>query len=676
LTQVAASQAPDSVSLAPAVESQAPASVESAQVVESQAPASVELAPAVESQASASVELAPEAASPAPASVELAPEAASPAPASVELAPEGASPAPDSVELAPEGASQAPVSVELAQEGVGQVTEAVNLDKEERVELGKHPLTTPLAPTDALFEPKETLTWDVKNDDDFYKDHPVIYIKAKIINETTNGNDDELAKIKTEIVNVINDFEDIYSPDKNYTIEQKYKFFPEFIISQANSNEFLSKKLNLRVEITQKSAIKVTGLPGEPFDGPIVFKLRYSVTFADRIVRLKTEFKKDLYIASDPRDLWKNLPVNEEDFEGYVYPNESSDSVKIADINKVLTVACLRGRSHAHVGKPRDDNYKFSCNLESGWNVVAVADGAGSSRFSRKGSDLACSAVVEVFEKVFGNAEHLTQIESEIKKFHDKVKHFEKNNVVSNDITLNKADKSAISLPDDQAKELPKMVSDEPLDDKLNDRPDSALLNNLFHQIVLRAGAAIKNEYEIKRDSDDKYKDIKISAYHTTLLFMAFKKFDFGYFFGSFWIGDGAMVLYNLDEKGVVKVLGVPDSGEYAGETRFLTMSGELNEEKVMKRTVFTFADSFEAIILATDGITDPFFPSENETLSPERWKHFWNETLRKGDNENAGCPEIFDPQAPLEAKANALLKWLNFWSKGNHDDRTLMIIN
>jgi hypothetical protein len=77
---------------------------------------------------------------------------------------------------------------------------------------------------------------------------------------------------------------------------------------------------------------------------------------------------------------------------------------------------------------------------------------------------------------------------------------------------------------------------------------------------------------------------------------MAFKKFDFGYFAVSFWIGDGAMVICRPNGTDKVLVLGSPDSGDYAGQTRFLTMPGEINPAKVRERTYFSFFDDFQSI--------------------------------------------------------------------------------
>ncbi|MDR3204730.1 MAG: hypothetical protein LBV23_08305 [Deltaproteobacteria bacterium] len=80
---------------------------------------------------------------------------------------------------------------------------------------------------------------------------------------------------------------------------------------------------------------------------------------------------------------------------------------------------------------------------------------------------------------------------------------------------------------------------------------------------------------------------------------------------------------------------------------------------------------------MATDGITDAYFPSESSVLKEENWLKFWDKTLRLGDDQhNPPCPEIFEPQVSSKEKADSLLKWLNFWSVGNHDDRTILIVS
>ncbi|MDR2704242.1 MAG: hypothetical protein LBC02_00540, partial [Planctomycetaceae bacterium] len=54
----------------------------------------------------------------------------------------------------------------------------------------------------------------------------------------------------------------------------------------------------------------------------------------------------------------------------------------------------------------------------------------------------------------------------------------------------------------------------------------------------------------------------------------------------------------------------------------------------------------------------------------------FYEQKLKNGcEEEPNGCPALFDKTKEPQEKAEALLKWLDFWSKGNHDDRTILIV-
>ena len=65
-----------------------------------------------------------------------------------------------------------------------------------------------------------------------------------------------------------------------------------------------------------------------------------------------------------------------------------------------------------------------------------------------------------------------------------------------------------------------------------------------------------------------------------------------------------------------------------------------------------------------TDGISDPFFETDANLAKKEKWDELWenlvNEVDFSDDNKNS---------------KNQLLKWLDFWSPGNHDDRTIAIL-
>lgn len=63
-----------------------------------------------------------------------------------------------------------------------------------------------------------------------------------------------------------------------------------------------------------------------------------------------------------------------------------------------LTIgASKRGRLHEHEGTFRED--EFAIELDGGWHLVAVADGAGSKKLSRVGSRLAVHTAVKVMQK-------------------------------------------------------------------------------------------------------------------------------------------------------------------------------------------------------------------------------------------------------------------------------------
>lgn len=66
-----------------------------------------------------------------------------------------------------------------------------------------------------------------------------------------------------------------------------------------------------------------------------------------------------------------------------------------------------------------------------------------------------------------------------------------------------------------------------------------------------------------------------------------------------------------------------------------------------------------------TDGVSDPKFETDANLKKPEMWDALWNDLQEGG-------VELTDDN---EKSQTQLLEWLNFWSKGNHDDRTIAIL-
>ena len=122
-------------------------------------------------------------------------------------------------------------------------------------------------------------------------------------------------------------------------------------------------------------------------------------------------------------------------------------------------------------------------------------------------------------------------------------------------------------------------------------------------------------------------------------------------------MGDGAAAIFDPAIQ-KIKLLGEVDSGQYSGETQFLTLA-EANAEKITARIYTDIRDYPPILILMTDGVSDPKFHSDVQLNTFEAWQIFWQELREPLQKEQ--------PEKALE-------EWLDFFSKGEHDDRTLAI--
>ncbi|KAA6300158.1 MAG: hypothetical protein EZS26_003702 [Candidatus Ordinivivax streblomastigis] len=336
-----------------------------------------------------------------------------------------------------------------------------------------------------------------------------------------------------------------------------------------------------------------------------------------------------LIINPDPRSLWHTMETPKD--IDYYKPDEDKAFVTVASkksggvlgigkkkqAQKDMVAASQRGRSHAHEGKARDDDFKLFFDESSQWYVMAVADGAGSAKYSRRGSQIACETVIDVCKEKMAKLN---------KTFEHQISAFQKNR------------------------------SDE----------NRKKTGDLLYEII---GAAAFQAYKNIEKEAMQGRNKPVKDFSTTLLLSICKKFDFGWFTGAFWVGDGGIGIYNK-ETSFVKILGEPDSGEFAGQTRFLTMPEIMQPAEIYRRLRFEVLDDFTALILMTDGITDPKFETDANLNKIEKWNDLWNDL--GGTNEDQIKVDFSDDN---EQTADQLLQWLNFWSKGNHDDRTIAIL-
>lgn len=267
-----------------------------------------------------------------------------------------------------------------------------------------------------------------------------------------------------------------------------------------------------------------------------------------------------------------------------------------------IVSASRRGRSHANKGTARDDH--FAMGLHEGWAISIVADGAGSSDHSDIGSKVVCEAVLNSVKK----------------KLSDKA--------INLDLFF-------------KEREHPKF--------------DNRVKTLLYDIIVSSSHNALVKLSEVSRELE-----ITLNTLSTTLSVAILKRFDFGWFAGTFQIGDGFIASYSNDKMDQLCLI---DKGEYHNQTRFITSKDVFQtSESLFSRIHYRIYEYSKPIILMTDGVADGCFDDpEHLESSSDAWQSFWK--------------LIQDEILTAEEPHCAMLEWLNFYKEGEHDDRTLSLI-
>lgn len=342
-------------------------------------------------------------------------------------------------------------------------------------------------------------------------------------------------------------------------------------------------------------------------------------------------------INPDPWSLWEDHP-HDENAPYSDKPDQASETARAGD-SLVLAASC-RGRSHAHVGSFRDDEFlvKLAESPEE-WSVLAVADGAGSARYSRQGSKLACRAAVAYLTQYLNTEPYREKVEAGL--------------ISPLKVKLQDADNQGQSLYD-----FSKLAQ------------DSKANTDCWYGAVWSAYTAINNECQ-KRLEEKLEEKVTFKDYNTTLLLTAFRRLEVDgaayTLFLSYWVGDGAPAILKPNGLDEVFLLGEVDAGEYAGQTRFLSKD-QVDPQVVGSRLRFACVKNFEALVMMTDGVSDPFFNSENDLSDFDAWNNFWTKKELQDAMKKNGA--VSDAE-----RAEKLLAWLNFKETGYHDDRTLLIL-
>ena len=388
--------------------------------------------------------------------------------------------------------------------------------------------------------------------------------------------------------------------------------------------------------------------PGE-FFGKIFF---WKNTTDQENGKPRLERQIHILVNADPKSLWKNIPPPAEG--PFFKENKSFTCTKLE--NKTLLGVSTRGKSHAQKGTFRDDDFKI-CSWENGWVLQVVSDGAGSAEFSREGSKIACESVLKkvsdfiLSEKINDLEDIIRNIESEI---------FVENTLSDEEISshIETTSTNEEDSLEHQSKQEKIIIENNTDDNNLTKTNENILKKDLLTLVYeLTVSPAYFAYNEIKNFAEENNYSIK--KFSSTILFAISKEFDFGTVVISFSIGDGAIGIVNKKE-GIL--LMEPDGGEYSGQTRFITMKEVFLSQDIFNRSHFKiFKDEVEAIILMSDGISDPKFGTDNNLKNSDLWLSLWSDLktiLSKG-----------------EINEEEVLEWMDFHEKGEYDDRTLTIL-
>ncbi len=302
-----------------------------------------------------------------------------------------------------------------------------------------------------------------------------------------------------------------------------------------------------------------------------------------------------LLIAPDPKLLWKTLPSD----KAGLFWREDEKTAFLEVPGGTAIGASKRGRSHAHAGGYREDDFQMT--FVNGWFTCVMCDGAGSSKYSRRAAEVLAESALACFNS------HLNYFDAALL-------------------------------------EPPHRVVD----------AIKPLANNIMLKVVEQSLANLDAEIQRLLPQVLTPKD-----FASTLLLFACRQISSGWICITYSVGDGAIGVFS-NSTGVAN-LQEGDTGEYSGQTRFFD---EHCVKDTAKRTRVEFFESLTGACIMTDGIADVYFDSTNAFADPACWERLLS------DLTAASCQ-------PITVGAELrLLHWLDFWSQGNHDDRTIILLN
>ena len=284
-----------------------------------------------------------------------------------------------------------------------------------------------------------------------------------------------------------------------------------------------------------------------------------------------TKVLSDQDVLKHTASLWKYNPVPQHEPEPYREFITESTTVGSCHI----IAARVRGKKHKHEGTNCDD--WFETRSIGAFIVIAVADGAGSKKFSRIGAKSACLGAMSFLEKAL------------------------------QDLAVQEKEMQADLAQTVTKRAFQQMVSQ---------------LAGIVQNAVIEARKNVVKAYQQRR-GDENYKkvvgrDLELNDFASTfLLTIALPLEKTGELLVvNCQVGDGMTAALNTKAsyEQIVTLIGNADSGTFSGETEFLTSDAICSMESLMNRTKVA-RKRFDVIMSMTDGVSDDYDPPGKEML-------------------------------------------------------------
>jgi len=271
--------------------------------------------------------------------------------------------------------------------------------------------------------------------------------------------------------------------------------------------------------------------------------------------------------TSPPLWTWKPIPPGEDNQLPCAKKSET-----LANGFKIVA-ARVRGKKHKHEGTHCEDWFEIARSGD--WGIIAVADGAGSKRFSKVGARMACQAAVNYLVKLL----QTHQIVSREKWSTDTFARNKNGQFNEQDIELTQ-----------------KIVHE--------------ALQAAYHTIE-KAYYARSSEKSIRQTSVSDFATTLLLAVHTTV---KYKTAPYNLILAC-QVGDGISAAIYKQNKPFTCVLGKVENEGFCGETEFITSSTRKLQRDYLSAKTFAFFSPMQALMVMTDGVSDDYYPPDKGML-------------------------------------------------------------